>query len=213
MPKPARSPEEIEEIRQRILETALELIGKDGFEQFSMRKLASRLNITATTIYNYYSSKDELYLAVLTRGFEELYAEMLKGYNAGDDPMDKLGGLLRKAIKFGITRANFYNIMFTWNVPKYNNYVGTPEEARAFIELQAALQCGELLKKAIIEARLDSSPYQKDDLAWVQVLCTIHGLITLFNSRIVEYLLDADDQQYSDEFVNKFVDSFLIRYI
>ncbi|MEZ4549411.1 MAG: TetR family transcriptional regulator [Desulfobacterales bacterium] len=35
----------------------------------SMRKLAGRLKMTAANIYNYYQNKDDLYLAIQTRGF------------------------------------------------------------------------------------------------------------------------------------------------
>ena len=53
MPKKARTPEEIEEVKQRILEKALELIGEDGYRSFSMRKLASKLNMTTVTAFTF----------------------------------------------------------------------------------------------------------------------------------------------------------------
>jgi len=52
MPKVARSQEDREIIREKILDEALGLISESGFSSFSMRKLASRLGMTATTIYN-----------------------------------------------------------------------------------------------------------------------------------------------------------------
>lgn len=42
-----------------------------------MRKIASRLGFTATTIYNYYNNKDEINLMIRIKGFEKLY-DMLK---------------------------------------------------------------------------------------------------------------------------------------
>jgi len=64
MPKTTRSPEEVKKIKDRILETALQLLIDDGFMHFSMRKLAARLGITAASIYNYFTNKDELYLLI-----------------------------------------------------------------------------------------------------------------------------------------------------
>ena len=83
MPKKARTPEEIEEVKQRILEKALELIGEDGYRSFSMRKLASKLNMTATPIYGYYKNKDEIYISVLLQGFETLYQILSDAYGVG----------------------------------------------------------------------------------------------------------------------------------
>ena len=76
MPKAARSQEEINEVRLKILGEALNLISQHGYEGFSMRKLGQRLGIAAKTIYNYFESKDEIYLHVLTRGFELMYEEL-----------------------------------------------------------------------------------------------------------------------------------------
>jgi AcrR family transcriptional regulator len=72
MPKLQRSPKEIEAVREDILEHALDMIVRGGFNRFSMRKLAARLGIAAKTIYNYYRNQDELYLCILTKGFEQL---------------------------------------------------------------------------------------------------------------------------------------------
>lgn len=67
MLRPKKTFHEIETIKQKILEQALYLMSCHGFDGFSMRKLGSRLGVSAKTIYNYYQNKDELYLAILTR--------------------------------------------------------------------------------------------------------------------------------------------------
>lgn len=72
MPKKPRSEQEVQKVREEILDKTLELINEVGYENFTMRKLANKLNMTATPIYQYYKNKDELYLAALTQGFETL---------------------------------------------------------------------------------------------------------------------------------------------
>ncbi len=51
MSRPARSPEETLRIKENILDISLNIIIKEGYTNFSMRKLASKLDLTATTIY------------------------------------------------------------------------------------------------------------------------------------------------------------------
>jgi AcrR family transcriptional regulator len=46
--------------RELILEVALELVGEEGFEGLSMRRLAQRLDVWPMGIYRYFRDKDEL---------------------------------------------------------------------------------------------------------------------------------------------------------
>ncbi|QAY67553.1 TetR/AcrR family transcriptional regulator [Paenibacillus protaetiae] len=45
----------------KILEVSWELLGEDGIEKFSMRRLADRLGIQAPSLYWYFKSKQNLY--------------------------------------------------------------------------------------------------------------------------------------------------------
>jgi TetR/AcrR family tetracycline transcriptional repressor len=46
--------------RDLILEVALEIVGEEGFEGLSMRRLAQRLDVWPMSIYRYFRDKDEL---------------------------------------------------------------------------------------------------------------------------------------------------------
>jgi TetR/AcrR family transcriptional regulator, tetracycline repressor protein len=43
--------------KQKIFDTAIQIIESEGLEGLSMRKLASKLNIEAASLYNHFSSK------------------------------------------------------------------------------------------------------------------------------------------------------------
>jgi len=207
VPKKTRTPEEVHEVKQKILNMALELISEDGFDDFSMRKLAARLHISATSIYQYFANKDELYLAVLTRGFEELYAQMLQAYEASHTPMDRLKNVSRAYIHFGINEANFYNIMMVWSVPKFYDYVGTAVEPIALTELNTALQVWEMTKLVFSESGIINEDFlHMKEIAIFQFACTIHGFVSYSNSKLVEYLLKPRMTEINDEFTDQFID-------
>jgi AcrR family transcriptional regulator len=63
--KPAKAAPDLS--HERICELALELIDKDGLEEFSTRKLGRLLGCEAMAIYWYYPSKDALLDAVVDR--------------------------------------------------------------------------------------------------------------------------------------------------
>ena len=82
MPRTARTPEEIDAVKADMLDQASALIAEGGYRGFSMRKLAKRLGIAAKTIYNYFHSKDEIYLEILTTGFQKLFARCLAAHES-----------------------------------------------------------------------------------------------------------------------------------
>lgn len=218
MAKKPRTPEEIEIIKEDILDKALELINEDGYNNFTMRKLGKKLNMTATPIYQYYENKDELYLAVLTQSFENLYEDIYAAYESGSNPMEKLRSVGREYIKFGINNANAYNIMLVLDVPKFNDYVGTPTEHIAALELEAALKVIDFGKKVIAESGLITKQIPvTTSMATLQLLCALHGFISFVNNKVADYILDPsmkkiDDGKINDEIIDQYIDTAILQF-
>lgn len=193
MPRPKRSDAQIETIKEQILEEALELMNRHGFDGFSMRKLGSRLGVSAKTIYNYYQNKDELYLVILTRGFEELYNRFNTAYSSHQAPMKRLKAMGSEYMTFGLERSNIYNLMFTWHVPKFKDYVGTPMEPVAEFELESALKVSEIFIQAIVEASGETSDQEKmsEDTARFHMIwmwSQMHGFVAGINNTLLDYM-------------------------
>lgn len=73
----ARSPEKKAEQFDRILEEGKEMFVKYGTHGFSTRALAQKLGMTQPNLYNYVSSKRELWIAIRMK----YYDEFLEGLN------------------------------------------------------------------------------------------------------------------------------------
>lgn len=193
MPKKPRSPEELAVIRANILHHALELINQGGFEGFSMRKLARRLGVSVVTIYNYYKNKDELYLAILTQGFDRLYTICQKAYGSVSSPHERLREMALAFVDFGFAQANFYNLMFTWHVPKFEDYVDTPLEGMARVELETGLKVRTLfldaMKEFVVQQHVAVDP---EDLVFYFVLffSMLHGFVAGNNNKLLSYIHD-----------------------
>lgn len=192
MPKAARSQEDIDLIRERILDAALTIISEHGFKFFSMRKLASMLGMSATTIYHYYSNKDELYLMILTKGFELLYNDLLQAFNTCDNTADRLRAMVRAYVSFGFNKAHYYNIMFTSDAPKYKDYIGTDIEPVAYSEKQTALQLVDIAAEAIKDLDRINPGSNPDDARYsaIKLWSFLHGIIALSNSRVLREVAD-----------------------
>lgn len=193
MPKPQRTQEEIDAAKTEILEQAVNLIVKTGYYNFTMRKLASKVGITATTIYNYYQNKDDLFINILIRGFEELFGQLEKAGRGKITPAEKLRALIAAYTDFGLNNANFYNLMYSWHVPKYNDYVGTPMEPVARRQLEGALKIPEIFFDTIrTYARAADKIITDDEIVFLMVhyWSQIHGFIAGCNNTILSYLQD-----------------------
>ena len=67
MPKAPMAETEIFKKKERILDIAAEIIMEEGYHSLSMRKIGTKIGMTAANLYNYYSNKDELNIAIRTR--------------------------------------------------------------------------------------------------------------------------------------------------
>ena len=195
MPKTTRAAEEVIGIKDRILETALQHLIEDGFEHFSMRKLAARLGMTAANIYNYFTNKDELYLFIQTRGFEMLYDFLYKAYKRPAVPKKKLENMIRAYLKFGMDNPEYYEIMFSRNTPKYADYKGTPMEKVALLEKQTALKSADITIQALSDLFTNNKTVHIDTIRFrmLQIWFTLNGMINLFNSRVLQEVEDHVD--------------------
>jgi AcrR family transcriptional regulator len=97
------------QLRQQILDAAGELFAREGYENVSMRKIASRIGYSATTIYLYFKDKDELFSALCEETFAGLI-ERLRGLHG--EPLDALRTGLRTYIDFGLAHPNHYAVTF-----------------------------------------------------------------------------------------------------
>jgi TetR/AcrR family transcriptional regulator, tetracycline repressor protein len=58
--------------RERIVEAALEVVGRDGLEALSMRRLAQELDVWPMSVYRYFRDKEELLDAVVDGAADEI---------------------------------------------------------------------------------------------------------------------------------------------
>jgi AcrR family transcriptional regulator len=155
-----------------------------------MRKLATRLGIAAKTIYNYFQNQDELYLCLLTKGFEQLFQCFTNAASQHKDPMDQIATVTAAYIEFGLENANIYNLMFTWHVPKFKDYEGTPMESVARHELNTALKCTNFVMNLMRDYLGDSPAIKEDELRMelIQVWSHMHGYVSGINNTLLDYL-------------------------
>jgi AcrR family transcriptional regulator len=193
MPKKPRPQKEVEAFKEEIVGHAVELIREHGMEGLTMRRLADRLGVRAVTIYSYYESKDHLYLAVLTKGFQLLYDDCRAAYNSETGALARLEAMMRAYLDFGVHKSNFYNLMFTWHVPKYRDYVDTPMEPAARHELFESQKVYLFFIEAVKELAESVRPITDDEARQLIIYfwSTLHGYIAGNNNNLLNYMHES----------------------
>ncbi len=184
-----RKEEQQENLKDLILEAAKKLFLDQGYEQTSMRKIATRVGVSATALYLYYRDKAEIMHALHQEGFK-LLNEQFKTLQYVENPFERLKSMGRCYISFAIENKDFYEIMFSMQKPLEHLKdpdeceQGWPEGESAFHNLLHTIDaCQE-------QGRFnDYDHYELAILIWSQV----HGLCALTNSGRLELIARKSD--------------------
>ena len=100
MPKPALTMAEIQMMQEQIMDQTAAVLATTGAAQLSMRVIAGHTGMTAANLYNYFGSKEELFLATKRRGFQLLDGFTTIPANTDESPRDQIKRILRGALQF-----------------------------------------------------------------------------------------------------------------
>lgn len=100
-----------------VVEEAVALIEDAGVEEFSTRRLASRLGISAMTLYNYYENRGAIVRGALKRGlnllWEGLSDEVEAWRAAGGNPLGAYRVLANHLVAFALARPRLCRFILT----------------------------------------------------------------------------------------------------
>ncbi|HEX9166198.1 MAG TPA: TetR/AcrR family transcriptional regulator [Gemmatimonadales bacterium] len=100
------------QVRHAILAAAGAVFLEVGLEALSMRKVAERAGYTATTLYRYFTDKDDLVFAMTSEGLVAFTAALREGRDAGNDPLSQIEGLGVAYVRFGLDHPALYRLLF-----------------------------------------------------------------------------------------------------
>ncbi len=127
-----RRKREIEEMRQEIIEAAVQLFLTDGYENVSMRKIAKKIEYSPTAIYNYFANKEEILIHLIKQGYAVFLASLKEGVakSGAKEAHEKLKASLNAYIQFGLRYPDYYKLMFIHDLQRLQ-MVMTEEDDRS----------------------------------------------------------------------------------
>lgn len=172
--------------RRAILDATESLLVEDGFEAFSMRRLAERCGYTPPTIYHHFGDKQRLIDELLEERFQGL-VRSLKRVQTGSDPVGNLRAFSFAFARFGLRNPTFYALL---SQPRPDPDVPAPpaaEEARAIME--------QPLVKLAADGRLTADLDATQQVVWAFlhgfILLRTHRSDVLFHKEVLEVGVEA----------------------
>lgn len=193
MPKATRSAGEVDAVRERILDCAIKILVKNGYESLSMAKIGSKMNMTAANIYNYYTNKDELLIAIHKKTYGMLYNKIRGSVKSSDKPLQRVRNLINAFVEFGTRNINIYDVMFNRPVKQHSDYIGTPLEKISSDEFHNSLKVLTFAVRVIQDYRAtrpELKPPANQQLLAIQIISALHGAISLHNSGVLHQVAD-----------------------
>jgi|SRR5437016_10477937 len=97
--------------REAIIQAAEEIIETQGPDALNMRDVAERIDYSASNLYEYFASKDELLIAVANEALTHL-AMQIRHRATAQSPRERLLAYGRSYLEFARTHAQLYLLTF-----------------------------------------------------------------------------------------------------
>ncbi|SDL90639.1 TetR/AcrR family transcriptional regulator [Maricaulis salignorans] len=174
--RPARSPEQIADMRGQISACALRLFQGEGYAAISMRRLAQEAGCTAMTLYKYFDSKIDILRTLWADVFDELFDGLEQIAARHSEPVARLNAVATGYVAYWLEHREHYFMVFMSGGVSLSDVVGfvsDPALLARFEMLRTHLDCALGGDTEAGELRL------KTDLLMCALNGIAHNLITI----------------------------------
>ena len=161
-----------DELKAMALDGAWRVVGEEGFEALTARRLAAEIGYAPGTIYNLFASMDDLYLAVNGRTLDALY-ETLNSPACNDPrrtPVQNMKAMAALYMQFAAANRAHWLMLFSHRLPE-----GRKAEAWYQARVDRLFEPLERLLKPLFPPRQNRRRLMAARVLW----SSVHGLCFL----------------------------------
>ena len=191
-----RQKEERKLRKKRILDGALEVFHKNGIEGSTMDEIANQAGFGKATLYYYFSSKEEVFCAIMEKGWKPLWEDLEDTIHSEDSLNNELFiDTLCKVSNIILKDKNLYRFLFT--APKA--ITNMPENLQTWRVYQNRLygSLRELLEQGISNNQF---PNTDSEILFKAIGGLFHGVL---------FLGDEGNKQVSRNDIKNLLQQFL----
>ena len=186
---PERKEREKEHRREEIIDAAQTVFFEKGLQVATMDEIAEAAELSKGTLYLYYKSKEDLYLAVMMRGMDVMYDKFEKVIRSNEPTIKIIAGLGEAYYEFFKENREYFRMLHFFENPQVHKQVS--EEM-----LSACGQCNQkiwTLVVGLIQRGIDEGVIQKD-ISPMQA-----GVILWSNANGLMRQMDRDDDYWKEK--------------
>jgi AcrR family transcriptional regulator len=166
-------------LRQALIDGALQILGKEGAQAITLREVARRAGVTHAAPYRHFEGKEALLAAVAEEGFRVLRTEMEESMRArSGDPLEQLTEFGVAYIRFALKNPAHYRLMYGPEFANRSAHPALQEASRAafvlLLEVMRLCQAAKVIR--------EGDPVQLALTSW----SLVHGLSLLIMDRQLE---------------------------
>lgn len=167
-----RKEREKEQRREEILNAAQYIFFDKGLQAATMDDIADKAELSKGTLYLYFSSKEDLYLAVLLRGLGRLHEMFLKVVAEKKPVLILLDDFQQAYVQFFKEHTNYFRMLDFFETPQFHKQVSADMKDQCAEATEKLWQVAtELIVQAVTAGLLKPSlnPRQTAVMLWVNL--------------------------------------------
>jgi AcrR family transcriptional regulator len=185
---------EQQENENLIIETAIELFCKNGYETITMNLIAEKSEFTKRTVYRYFNSKEDLFFATAYKGHQYLYEMLFEAIQQGSTGYEKVCLSYNAYYKFITKHPDLAKLINQRRYFKSENLEESSPNYRKFMEIDQLIF--ESLRRIFVQGQEEGSI--RSDLAVDQfALSTIYIAVGFF--QLVSFTGDTYPKHFGYE--------------
>ncbi len=189
------------ERRAQIIQAALACFTRAGYNNTTMDDIVAESGLSKGSLYWYFESKDDLFIAALASLFTDLGEDALAAMTRGPTAEAKLRAALHVALNFSQTAEGFFGLLLEF-------WVSSPHREKAGESWIGLLMEYKDVLTEIVEEGVQSGefrPVDAESLVWA-MMAAYDGL-----AAYVMFAPDLDLERISEVFVETLLQGMLAR--
>jgi AcrR family transcriptional regulator len=168
---PPQPPSQPDELRERLIDAGLELLGRRGPGELTVRRIAEAAGTSTMGVYTKFGGRTGVLEAIYRRGFE-LLREALGAVPQTGEPIGRILELAVAYRRFATAHPALYAFMFEQPVPDFDPDPGLRVEV---LDTTFGLLVTAVQRATTLGALPDGDPVHTSVLVW----CLAHGMVSL----------------------------------
>jgi len=141
--------------KSALVQAAEKLFAANGFENTSIDDVAKEAGVTKRTLYQYFTSKEDLFFAVALRGARQLTIDSVEALGQGDSAIDKIRNTNSAHMRFYLNHPDMFRLL-NYQPPNHVNIQNSPHYAEmAELNLNRLRLFAELIELGVADKSIN----------------------------------------------------------